>query len=186
MKLFLVFLILLISFSISAQQEKVFLNNCIHDYISKTKNRVFEPDNENLFRSIIDLNNDGLNDLLISGFQSGDWGNAGGNWKIYFQKPNGSFEKCSEELFMHPLATYFDSMKNKFLLYRRLGSSEGLIMNYVFENYYLKFLDSMKINNKSSVAQSEEIDLIISKNPRLKKIQFELSKFTEIDKMVWE
>lgn len=186
MKLFLVFLFITLFDKVSAQQEKQFLIESIEDYISITKKRVFELDNENLFRSILDLNSDGLNDLLISGYQSGDWGNAGGNWKIYFQKKNGSFEKCSEELFMHPLATYFDSMKNKLLIYKRLGFNEGLIMNYVFENYQLKFLDSMKIKNKSSTDQSEEINSIISKNPRLKKIIFEKSKLAAIDKLVWE
>ncbi len=186
MKLILVFLLITLFDKVSAQQEKQFLIESIEDYISITKKRVFEPDNEKLLRSIIDLNSDGLNDLLISGSQSGDWGNAGGNWKIYFQKANGSFEKSSEELFMHPLATYFDSMNNRLLIYQRLGCCEGIVANYMFENYQLKFLDSKKLKNKSSMDQSEEIDLLISKNPRLKKIIVEKSKLAATDKLVWE
>lgn len=186
MKIILVFSFFIAVANVSAQNEKVFLSKSINDYISTTKKRVYDSEKENLFRSIIDLNNDGLNDLLISGNQSGEWGNAGGNWKIYFQKPNGSFEKCTAELFMHPLASYFDVTKNKLLVYQRFGANEGLIVNYEFENYQLKIIDSLKIKNKSSIDQSKKIDSIIDKNPRLKKIFFKQSKFTEIDKMVWE
>lgn len=186
MKLALVFLLIFFSVSLFAQQENVFLTQSINDYISTTKKRVFDTDNENLFRSIIDLNNDGLNDLLISGYQSGEWGNAGGNWSIYFQKSDGFFEKCDKEIFLHPLAPYFDAIESKLIIYQRLGSSEGVLAFYKFDKYELKFIKSKKISNNSGDNQSKEIDLIISKNPRLKKIKFEQSKFQKIHKLEWE
>lgn len=186
MKFVLNFLFVVLSINTLAQKEKVFLSKSIDDYILATKKLVFNSEAENLFRSIDDFNNDGLNDLMISGYQSGEWGNAGGNWVIYFQKPNGSFEKCKTKLFFHHLGTYLNPGGNDLLIYKRLGCCEGLLAYHRFQNQEIILIKSQKIKNKDSTKQSKEIDSIVSANPNLEKIRIEQSKLEGKAKLIWE
>lgn len=186
MKLIFIFQFITIFSNLSNKQDGTFIANCVYDYISNAKAKVFDPNTEHLFRSINDFNNDGLKDVLISGYQSGEWGNAGGNWKIYIQKKDGSFEKMKEELFLHHLATYFDKNESKMLIYNRLGCCEGVLIKYHFNNNIVQFIESKRIKNTSSIEHSQQIDTIISKNPKFKKLTFEQAKLKGTNRLIWK
>jgi hypothetical protein len=99
-----------------------------------------------------DLDNNGESDFLLSSdCPYGDtpsWGNAGGNWKVYFSSNKGFIEGTT--IFFHPLAVQFEptGVEKEFYytMYWKYGCCEGTLSkniasletNTVIDNEYLK------------------------------------------------
>ena len=111
-----------ISFNTSSFKRTVIKDyiSDIHKYKYGTSGR-----DETIYLIEEDLNLDGKKDILISAYWKGEWGNAGGEWRVYFQT-DSQFVKCSEAVFMNHEAARFDSITGNIITYVRINANQGI------------------------------------------------------------
>lgn len=128
--------------------------------------------NYTFHRILYDFNNDGKIDVALS--SNDTWGNAGGEWTIYFMQSNkkyvvGNMEskakgktKITQNVFFDPESACIIKDKadtNIFIAYHRMSCCEGSIAYYkVYENklqlYKLEYIKDSKTKKVASILYS--------------------------------
>ncbi len=162
-RILIIAIILGFCYTSRAQETDKFIINVTKNYIAHIDSFIIKHKKELLSRIIFDFNNDGLNDMLISGYYTGGWGNSGGNWILYYQKENGSFKKCGGNIFMHPAAAYFDKNKSKIITYGRVGCCEGTLIFTSISDCNKIVSDKIKLKAENGDGISQKMDSILKK-----------------------
>ena len=139
--------------------------------------------NYTFHRIVYDFNNDGMPDVALS--TNDTWGNAGGEWTIYFMQVNKKYVKGNVELkqqkgkkkiagnlFFDPATTSIkkeQTGKSCFIIYHRMSCCDGNIAYYnIYKNklqlYKSEYIHSSKINK----GFTKKINSVLKKGVRLK------------------
>lgn len=134
-------------------KNESFKQKAIADYTKNIKRHIGPNEKEQLYLIQEDFNLDGKKDILISGYYKGAWGNAGGEWTIYFKNDTG-FTKCDQTIFMNHEAAKFDSINGYILSYSRINAIEGI---YIESKLSIDCID--KIKNQKTISGNEGGDI---------------------------
>lgn len=96
----------------------------INDYVSDIDEFLYERATESLFKIVMDINGDKREDILLSGYYKGGWGNSGGEWTVYLNGQS-NFMKCDKKFVMYPNTARLDPKESSILTYGRLGCCDG-------------------------------------------------------------
>jgi hypothetical protein len=162
--------------------ENNFLTNVTVDYLSDIKKYILNFGEERLSRIVKDLNNDGLPDVLISGYYKGEWGNGGGTWTVYYQKPKNSFLIGEKNIFMHPKSAKCNIYKKEIITYNRLGCCEGIVSYFKILDFNINFEKSIKIKENIRI----KLDSIFNTEIGFENFIVEKAIFKDSTKLVWE
>lgn len=151
MKSILVFCSLFISICTSAQKK--FIADPVWEF---TRNIKLETDAviPVIHRIIADFDGDGLEDIALSNAES--WGNAGGEWNIYFKKREGGYRFYATNTF-HPLAYGIKKSKgqNVFISYSRDNCCSGRMSYEKITPHGFKLLKIDSIGEKEKLSGEE-------------------------------
>ncbi|WKK79209.2 hypothetical protein [Marivirga arenosa] len=152
-----------------------FFKASLDNYLSKPLDFPANLENEILYRCIYDFNNDGLNDVALSGQKSGVFGKGGGEWYIYFQ---GDSFKSNESQKTMLLGCDFSGIidQNKILFFNSYGCCAGELIEYTF------YGNSFEMISKT-LENSEKYDLWSEINKsfeKLDKLPFQEIKYSDL------
>lgn len=124
----------------------------IKDYLSDKDKFLYDGASERLFKIIQDLDNDHDQDILLSGYYKGGWGNSGGEWTIYLNTLEG-IKKCDEKISLYPSTARFDSNNSSILTYGRLGCCDGKLSRVSLNNCKLRIETIENFENDKEIAE---------------------------------
>lgn len=133
------------------------LDSVIYDYLKDVDNYKPPGGTEFLRKIEFDLDQDGLTDVLLSGHYKGGWGNAGGEWTVYYQTSKSVFKKCQETFFMYPDVSRYDLNNHVLMSYHRLGCCLGSIGFFKIENCSFKLVENKRLDEETGIVIHEEI-----------------------------
>ena len=133
-----------------------FIDVVTTDYLTDIEDYVFNDRKEILYLIEQDFNDDGRKDVMISGYYKGAWGNAGGEWDVYYQLDSG-FKKCERIMFMYPDAAGYDASKNQIVLYSRMGCCQGSVVTVKLSDCNASIVDSKDFQEETGDLVAEEI-----------------------------
>ena len=106
------------------------------------------------YRFRVDLNSDGLEDVLISG-PACDFGNAEGNYVVYLKQKSGLFQNIGA-IFAHPLALSFRMNKNSegvITTYSHASASDGMLTQFLISKGELRELPGHMVLSENSTKE---------------------------------
>lgn len=171
--LLIVFTCLIMSLTGKGQSPADFITLSLNDYISDIDRYVMGESKETIQRIIQDFNNDGLVDVMISGYYKGGWANSGGNWTLYYQNSPDSMEKCDEIIFMHPDATWYNQTETQLLSYHRMGCCEGRLSFIKISACQNTLVNSIEIREETGDEVEIKLDSILQRQTLFKKFEYE-------------
>ena len=173
---------LISSCNLKSNNNEIFLQNVTKDYISDINDFIYDNNKESLNRILIDLNDDGLIDVLLSGYYKGSWSNAGGSWTVYYQTENDGFEKCKNTIFMYPDVARYDKNNSQIILYSRMGCCEGSVVFKKIMNCNTEIIKQIKIEGETGDEVSLKVDSIFNK---YNKFELEYCYLEKNDSIIW-
>tara|TARA_R110002167_G_C12363367_1_gene623405 strand:- start:63 stop:620 length:558 start_codon:yes stop_codon:yes gene_type:complete len=165
--------------------ENDFLRIVTSDYLSDIDKYLYDGAQERLSRIVLDINNDGLTDVLMSGYHKGEWGNGGGLWTIYFQQPKDSFLIGKNKIFMHPDVARFNVNKAEIIKYSGLGCCEGIISYFKIRDLNTELKKSIKLKESNGYKISSKIDSIFYSEIGLEKFNVEKANVRNVNNIDW-